>query len=119
MRTGHRSGPSRGERERIARARAEVGRTAVAPRVARGLVAGFVIALALPHLFQLVLDPRIYREMGSRPVAASGTAAPREGAIDRALAANRTLLARVRQIEDRLADESVVGRYVRPLVQRG
>lgn len=119
MRTGHRSGPSRGERERIARARAEVGRTAVAPRVAQGLVAGFVIALALPHLFQLVLDPRIYREMGSGPVAASGTAAPREGAIDRALDANRTLLARVRQIEDRLADESVVGRYVRPLVQRG
>ena len=113
------SGLPRAERERIARARSEVGRTAVTRRVARALVGVFVIALALPHLVQLSLDPRFYREAGRGPASAPGPAAPSAGAIDRALTANRALLARARQIEDRLADESVVGRYVRPFVQRG
>ena len=113
-----RSGLPRAERERIARARAEVGRTAVTRRVAIALVGAFAFALALPHLLQLGLDPRFYVEIGNGPTIGSSPAAPREGAIDRALAANRTLLARVRQIEDRLADESVVGGRVRRFVQR-
>lgn len=111
-----RSGMPRAERERIARARAEVGRTAVTPRVARVLVGFFAIALALPHAVQLGLDARFYRELGRGAAAARG-AVP-TGALERVLAANRGLLARVRELEDRLADESVVGRYVRPVVQR-
>ena len=118
MPSERRSGLPRAERERIARARAEVGRTTVTRRVARALVGVFAIALALPHLVQLGLDPRFYREVGSGPVAASGPATSPMGAIDLALARNRALLSRARQLEDRLADESVVGRYVRPFVQR-
>lgn len=118
MPSERRSGLPRLERERIARARAEVGRTTVTRRVARTLVGVFVIALALPHVVQLGLDPRFYREVGRGPAAAAGPAASPVGAIDRALAANRALLARARELEDRLADESVVGRYVRPFVQR-
>ena len=110
-----RSGMPRAERERIARARAEVGRTAVTPRVAAALVGLFALALALPHVVQLGLDARFYRELG-RGAAARG-AAP-TGAMERVLAANRGLLARARELEDRLADESVVGRHVRPFVQR-
>ena len=111
-----RSGMPRAERERIARARAEVGRTAVTPRVARVLVACFALALALPHVAQLGLDARFYRELGRGAAAARG-AVP-TGAMERVLAVNRGLLARARELEDRLADESVVGRYVRPVVQR-
>ncbi len=118
MPSERRSGLPRAERERIVRARAEVGRTAVTKRVARALVGAFAIGLALPHLVQLGLDPRFYRGMGSGPVVAAGEGAPREGGLDRVRAVNRALLARTRQIEDRLADESVVGRYVRPRVQR-
>ena len=111
-----RSGMPRAERERIARARAEVGRTAVTPRVARVLVGFFALALALPHAVQLGLDARFYRELGRGAAAARG-AVP-AGAVERVLTANRGLLARARELEDRLADESVVGRYVRPVVQR-
>ncbi|MCY4075135.1 MAG: hypothetical protein OXH04_06880 [Acidobacteria bacterium] len=111
-----RSGMPRAERERIARARAEVGRTAVTPRVARVLVGVFALALALPHAVQLGLDARFYRELGRGAAAARG-AAP-TSAMERVLAVNRGLLARARELEDRLADESVVGRYVRPVVQR-
>ena len=118
MPSEHESGLPRAERERIERARDEVGRTAVTPRVARALVAAFVFALALPHLAQLSLDPRFYRGTGGRPAAAPGPGAAPTGAIDRVLAANRALLARAQALEDRLADESVVGHYVRPLVQR-
>ncbi len=118
MPSERRSGLPRAERERIARARAEVGRTQVTRRVARALVGVFLVAMALPHLVQLGLDPRFYVEEGIGAVAAAGTAAPPEGVIDRVRTANRTLLARLRQLEDRLADESVVGRYVRPPVQR-
>ena len=118
MSAERRIGLPRAERERIARARAEVGRTAVTRPVARGLVALFVTALALPHLVQLGLDPRFYGEAGRGPIAAPGQAAAPAGAIERARAANRALLARARRFEDRLADESVVGRHVRPFVQR-
>ena len=118
MPSERRSGLPRAERERIARARAEVGRTQVTRRVARALVGVFLVAMALPHLVQLGLDPRFYVEEGRGAVAAAGTAAPPAGVIDRVRTANRTLLARLRQLEDRLADESVVGRYVRPWVQR-
>ena len=115
------SGLPRAERERIERARHEVGRTSVTPRVARTLVGVFLVALALPHLAQLGLDPGFYGGTGNRPAAPSGPAAVPEqaGAIDRVLAANRALLAGAQALEDRLADESVVGRYVRPFVQRG
>lgn len=113
-----RRGMPRAERERIARAQAEVGRTAVTRRVARALVGVFLVALVWPHVVQLGLDPRFYRELGGVPGAAPRAAAPPAGALDRALAANRGLLARAREVEDRLADESVVGRYVRPFVQR-
>ncbi len=108
----------RAERERIARARDEVGRTVVTPRVARALAGAFLIALALPHAVQLGLDSRFYRELGRGPAAAPGMAAPPTGAVGRVLAANRALLARAREVEDRLADQSVVGHYVRPFVQR-
>ena len=117
MTSDSKSGLPRAERERIARARAEVGRTAVERSVAAALVAVFVTVLASPHLVQLVLDPGLYRNLARGPAVASGPTAP-VGALDRALAANRTLLAWARRVEDRLADESIVGSYLRPLLQR-
>lgn len=118
MTSDSRGGLPRAERERIARARNEVGRTAVTRPVAAVLVAAFVAGLALPHVAQLGVDPEFYRGMGRGPAGASGTSAPPEGVIERTRAANRDLLARARRFEERLADESVVGRYLRPLVQR-
>ena len=118
MTLGSGGGLPRAERERIERARAEVGRTAVTRPVAGALVAVFVTVLALPHLVQLALDPGFYREIGRGAAGASEPAEPPGGTFARVRAANRALLAGARRVEDRLADESIVGRHLRPLVQR-
>ena len=106
----------RHERDRIAQARTEVGETAVAPAVAVTLLAAFACVLAAPHVLQLGFDPRFYAEVaaGAPTLAAP---APSGSGVDRVLAANRGLLARAGRIEDRLADDSVMGRHVRPVVQ--
>ena len=117
--------PPRAERQRIAQARAEAGVTVVAPFVARALAAAFVAALALPHAAQLVMDPGFYADVAAAPPAAptvqtAGVDPAADGArplVARVAAANRTLLARVQAIEDRLADNSVIGRRIRPVVQ--
>lgn len=117
--------PPRAELQRIAQARAEAGVTAVTPFVARALAATFVAALVLPHAGQLVSEPGFYRDLAATPpppaaLRAAGTEPAAGGAralIARVTAANRTLLARARAIEDRLADDSVIGRRIRPVVQ--
>lgn len=117
--------PPRAERQRIAQARAEAGVTVVAPFVARALAVAFVAALALPHAAQLVIDPGFYADVAAAPpapptVQTAGVDPAADGAqprVARVAAANRTLLARARAIEDRLADDSVIGRRIRPVVQ--
>ena len=107
----------RADRARIAQARAEVGQTEVTPAVARLLAAAFVAALALPHTAQLLTNPGFYREVGG------GRVSPVERSVADGLpfasirAANRELLARATAIEEGLADDSVIGRRVRPIVQ--
>ena len=107
----------RSERARIAQARDEAGETAVAPPLARLLVAAFALLAAAPAVAQLGLDPGFFlRALGARPAAAG--AGPAQGAVfERVRAVNRDLLARAEAVEDRLADDSVLGRHVRPVVQ--
>lgn len=119
MSTPSSSGPSRlprQERVRIAQAREEAGDTAVAPPVARLLVAVFLLAIAAPPAAQSILDPGFFRTAGTGS-AAAGTAPAPDSIAARVRAANRRLAARARGIEDRLADDSVLGRRVRPVVQ--
>ncbi|MYD70849.1 MAG: hypothetical protein F4W89_08935 [Acidobacteria bacterium] len=107
----------RAERDRIAQARAEVGETSVTPAVARLLVAAFVAALALPHVSQLLASPGFYRELGGGRVALADRPLADGLPLASIRAANRALLARATAIEDGLADESVIGRRIRPIVQ--
>ena len=105
----------RTDRARIAQARDEAGETAVAPPLARRLAAAFALLAAAPAVAQLGLDPGFFlRAPGARPAAAG--AAP-DSVFERVRAVNRDLLARAEGIEDRLADDSVLGRRVRPVVQ--
>lgn len=107
----------RAERDRIAQARAEVGETAVTPAVARLVAAAFVAALALPHIGQVLTNPGFYREVGGGRVAVAGRPAADGLPFATIRAANRTLLARATAIEEGLADDSVIGRRIRPIVQ--
>lgn len=119
MSTPSSSGPPRlprQERLRIAQAREEAGDTAVAPPVARLLVAAFLLAIAAPPAAQSILDPGFFRAAGTGS-AAAGTAPAPDSIVARVRAANRGLAARARAVEDRLADDSVLGRLVRPVVQ--
>ena len=105
----------RSERARIAQARDEAGATAVAPPLARRLVAAFALLAAAPAVAQLALDPGFFfRAAGARPPAAGAAPA---SVFERVRAVNRDLLARAGAVEDRLADDSVLGRRVRPVVQ--
>ena len=113
------SGPPRlprPERVRIAQAREEAGETAVAPPVARLLVAVFLLVISAPPVAQSILNPGFFRDVGTGS-AAAGTAPAPDSIVARVRAANRGLAARARGIEDRLADDSVLGRRVRPVVQ--
>ena len=119
MSTPSSSGPPRlprPERVRIAQAREEAGETAVAPSVARLLVAVFLLAISAPPVAQSILNPGFFRDVGTGS-AAAGTAPAPDSIVARVRAANRGLAARARGIEDRLADDSVLGRRVRPVVQ--
>lgn len=107
----------RSERARIAQARAEAGETAVAPPLARLLVAAFALLAAAPAVAQLGLDPGFFfRAAGAGP-AAAGAGPAQDSVFGRVRAVNRGLLARAEAVEDRLADDSVLGRRVRPVVQ--
>ena len=61
------------------------------------------------------LDPGFFRELGTGSGAAG--APPPSSLVDRARAVNRDLLARASRIEDQLAEDSVLGRRFRPVVQ--
>lgn len=104
------------ERARIAQAREEVGVTAVAPPVAVLLVAMFALVIASPFAAQLMLDPGFLCGLAPRPAPAASGLAP-GAVVDRVRAVNRDLLARAKGVEDRLAEESVLGRRLRPVVQ--
>ena len=107
----------RAERARIAQARVEVGQTTVAPAVARLLAAAFIVALAAPHVAQLLTDPGFYRAVGGGRVSLADDPVGDDLPFRSIRAANRALLARATAIEDGLADDSVIGRRIRPIVQ--
>ena len=104
------------ERARIAQAGEQVGATAVRPPVARLLVAMFALVIASPFAAQLMVDPDFFRGLAAGSAAAPSPATP-GSFVDRVRAVNRGLLARARAVEDRLAEESVLGRRLRPVVQ--
>ena len=104
------------ERARIAQAGEQVGVTAVAPPVARLLVAMFALVIVSPFAAQLMVDPDFFRGLAAGSAAAPSLPA-RGSVVDRVRAGNRGLLARARAVEDRLAEESVLGQRLRPVVQ--
>lgn len=101
---------------RIATARHELGRTAVSPAVARGLVAGFIALTAAPLLAQLAVEPAFFLT-ALRSGAGGVAGAPGESVAARVFAGNRALLASIRAIDDLLGDESLATRVVRPPLQ--
>ena len=105
------------ERERVAQARTELSQTVISRIVARALVMAFVVGLLLPHVAQLTLDPQFYRS------ASFGSPTGRETRdtaqwFARLRAFNRAMLQKMQAFENSLADESAIGRHVRPVVQR-
>ena len=101
---------------RIETARHELGRTAVSPAVARGLVAGLLALTTAPLLAQLAVEPAFFLT-ALRGVAGDAASAPGASVAGRVLAGNRALLASMRAIDDRLSDESLATRIVRPPLQ--
>lgn len=110
---------------RIETARHELGRTAVAPATARGLVIAFLAAIAAAPLAQLAVEPEWFGAARSafRPTAAAGPSAAAGAAGRRGSAAtavvegNRRLLASIRRVEDLTADDALAARALRPATQ--
>lgn len=106
---------------RIETARHELGRTAVAPATARGLVIAFLAAIAAAPLAQLAVEPAWFADArrAFRPAAASApSAAGRRGSAAAAVVeGNRRLLASIRRVEDLTADDALAARALRPATQ--
>ena len=102
---------------RIETARHELGRTAVAPATARGLVIAFLAATAAAPLAQLAVEPEWFAEArrAFRPPAAGPSAAG--SATAAVIAGNRRLLASIRRVEDLAADDALAARTLRPAAQ--
>ncbi len=98
---------------RVVDARREVGETDVSPVVATVLSGVFVIAIALPSLLQLTLDPALLRVQSG-----GARAAVVAGPLSRVLDANRALLSRAEQITDVIGERTVLVDVVRPRVQQ-
>lgn len=104
---------------RIDRAWDELGHTDVDPTVARRLVAVFLVAILLAPATQLVVEPTLL----TRSVVTlwGGVTAPSSvstrSAVEAIAARNRTLLESIQDVEDRIADDSLATRFIRPAVQ--
>lgn len=105
-------------------AQIEVGHTDVAPLVARALALAFLlIVMALPAADMLGAAARPtpglwFRLRPPGPPAPESDAAASFGALaPRVVAANRALLARLRDVESALEDQSPVGQLLRPTAQ--
>lgn len=105
------------ERERVEQARKELSQTVVSRAVARALVMAFVVGLLLPHVAQLTLDPQFYLSASVRSPSVPGTRDTTQWFAP-LRAFNRTLLQKMQAFENSLADESAIGKHVRPFVQR-
>jgi hypothetical protein len=115
--------------DREAVARVEVGHTAVTPRIARALVAWFLLMLAALPLTELAGQLRAGAGEGpwshlfglppgiERPLA-SAVDAPIPGGWTRVVTANRAVLGRLSDFETALEDQSAVGQLLRPFAQR-
>lgn len=103
------------DREEIARI--EVGHTNVSRRVAKAMVATFLLMLAVLPLveFRGALGALGAAGAAGAPRAPSASAA----AWDRLVAANRVVLAKINAFEAALEDRSAMGRLLRPPAQRG
>ena len=119
------SRPSPLSREAIAHV--EVGHTAVSPRLAGGMVAGFLLALVLLPLAEWIGE-RVARDRAPDPVARLAAIGPdarlRLAALgpdapvwSRVVAVNRAVLAGLTAFEADLEDGSAVGAWLRPPTQ--
>ena len=111
-------------------ARLEVGRTAVAPAVARGLVVGFLTAISVVPIVELTVL-RLRRAEGAgtiwshlsdipsqvRSFLTGAAAPPSSGVWRRVVSANRAALAGLTGFERALDDESLLGQAFRPSAQ--
>ena len=98
---------------RVVDARREVGETDVSPVVATVLSGVFIIAIALPSLLQLTLNPTLLRTQSG-----GARAAVVAGPLSRVLDANRALLSRAEQITHVIGERTVLVDVVRPVVQQ-
>jgi alginate O-acetyltransferase complex protein AlgJ len=118
-----------GGRSREEIAKAEIAQTVVSPRIARGLVAFFLSAIAIvPSIETLAARastgsfPAIWSHLTDTPArmsaalqTLSANAAP--SLWQQLLAANRAVLAGLSEFESSLEDESILGRALRPWAQ--
>ena len=104
---------------RIEAARHEVGHTEVHRSVARVLVGVFLMLIVGAPVAQLVVDPGFYttaRPAFSRTQDPADQARPRS-ALQALFDRNRSLLAAIDRLDDRITDDSLVTTVIRPPVQ--
>ncbi len=124
--------PWKHQHDREEQARREVGATELGPRVARGLAFAFLAVLVSAGVIQFGATAARTPAGGTGNVVAASpcntlaalagfVATFREvdaGPIGRLVAANRTVERQLTACEEHLEDESVVGRAIRPPIQR-
>ena len=102
---------------RVAQAHAEAGHTEVTRRVAATLAAVFLAVLVIVPLAQIAISPGIWRPKGpvtQRTVPESARPSPWRV---RVMAANQGVLRTIRDLTDRLDNDSLSARHLRPVVQ--
>ncbi len=111
---------SRTERNRIERARVEVGQTTVEPRVAYSLVVVFMAIILVVPLTQAISDFGFYQRVAGafKPVAAPTLdSKASHSVLSTVITSNRKLLEAIQTTDNLLEDDSFIARVVRPQVQ--
>jgi SGNH hydrolase-like domain, acetyltransferase AlgX len=119
-----------GGRTREEIAKIEIGRTTVAPGIARGLVAFFLVCIVAVPVIEIVVPKWISAErvatvwlrLGEVPAQMSAAVASEVARGNRSLwkrvvTANRAAMSGLLDFENALEDESVLGRTLRPPAQ--
>ena len=102
---------------RVAQAHAEAGHTEVTRQVAATLAAVFLTVLAIVPLAQIAISPEIWHSEGpATQRAVPGSTGPAPWRV-RVMTANRGVLRSIQELTDRLDNDSLSARYLRPVVQ--
>ena len=102
---------------RVAQAHAEAGHTEVTRRVSATLAAVFLAVLAIVPLTQIAIAPGIWRSENPATQRAVPDSTGTSHWRVRIMAANRGVLRSIQEFTDRLDNDSLSTRYLRPVVQ--